>query len=122
MKRQAGVQVSRPRELRRHLQLWKYFGRLYFLVIVLDRNIDPENFGDKKRELILDIVEDRLSDDWFTGTTDNGDDLDCVVDYLELQSHNNFVDIKDEAYKKRMCKLLDRTYKEPSPITIERSR
>ncbi|GKB85094.1 hypothetical protein Tco_0957366 [Tanacetum coccineum] len=39
MKIQAGVQVSRQGELRRHLQLWKCFGRLYFIVIVLDRNI-----------------------------------------------------------------------------------
>nr|GEW01556.1 putative reverse transcriptase domain-containing protein [Tanacetum cinerariifolium] len=39
MKIQAGVQVSRPRELRRHLQLWKPFGRLYIVVNVLDRNI-----------------------------------------------------------------------------------
>ncbi|GKC70412.1 hypothetical protein Tco_1116295 [Tanacetum coccineum] len=30
MKIQAGVQVSRPGELRRHLQLWKRFGRLSF--------------------------------------------------------------------------------------------
>ncbi|GJZ64444.1 hypothetical protein Tco_0620865 [Tanacetum coccineum] len=39
MKIQAGVQVSRQGELIRHLQLWKCFGRLYFIVIVLDRNI-----------------------------------------------------------------------------------
>ncbi|GJV91674.1 reverse transcriptase domain-containing protein [Tanacetum coccineum] len=39
MKIQAGVQVSRQGELRRHLQLWKCFERLYFIVIVLDRNI-----------------------------------------------------------------------------------
>ncbi|GJV41098.1 hypothetical protein Tco_1419538 [Tanacetum coccineum] len=39
MKIQAGVQVSRPRELRRHLQLWKCFKRYYFIVILLDRNI-----------------------------------------------------------------------------------
>ncbi|GKD37691.1 hypothetical protein Tco_1257898 [Tanacetum coccineum] len=39
MKIQARVQVSRPGELRRHLQLWKCFGRLYFVVIILDRNI-----------------------------------------------------------------------------------
>ncbi|GJU29689.1 hypothetical protein Tco_1173278 [Tanacetum coccineum] len=32
MKIQAGIQVSRPRELRRHLQLWKRFGRLYLIV------------------------------------------------------------------------------------------
>ncbi|GJU88637.1 DNA-directed DNA polymerase [Tanacetum coccineum] len=39
MKIQARVQVSRQGELRRHLQLWKCFGRLYFIVIVLDKNI-----------------------------------------------------------------------------------
>ncbi|GJY12609.1 hypothetical protein Tco_0381918 [Tanacetum coccineum] len=39
MKIQAGVQGSRQGELRRHIQLWKFFGRLYFIVIVLDRNI-----------------------------------------------------------------------------------
>nr|GEU36014.1 hypothetical protein [Tanacetum cinerariifolium] len=36
---QAGIQVLRPGELRRHLQLWKCFGRLYYVVIVLVRNI-----------------------------------------------------------------------------------
>nr|GEX33140.1 hypothetical protein [Tanacetum cinerariifolium] len=38
MKIQAGVQVSRLGELKRHLQLWKCFERLYFVVIILDRN------------------------------------------------------------------------------------
>ncbi|GKA80593.1 retrovirus-related pol polyprotein from transposon TNT 1-94, partial [Tanacetum coccineum] len=46
MKIQAGIQVSRPRELTRQLQLWKRFGRLYLIVFVLVRNIvrfiDPE--------------------------------------------------------------------------------
>ncbi|GKD58223.1 hypothetical protein Tco_1295732 [Tanacetum coccineum] len=35
MKIQAGIQVSRPRELTRQLQLWKCFGRLYFCCISL---------------------------------------------------------------------------------------
>nr|GEU33446.1 hypothetical protein [Tanacetum cinerariifolium] len=39
MKIQAGIQVSRPRELRRQLQLWKRFGRLHLTVFVLVRNI-----------------------------------------------------------------------------------
>ncbi|GJV79952.1 hypothetical protein Tco_1515822 [Tanacetum coccineum] len=39
MKIQAGIQVSRPRELKRQLQLWKHFGRLYSIVFVLVRNI-----------------------------------------------------------------------------------
>ncbi|GKA70378.1 ribonuclease H-like domain-containing protein [Tanacetum coccineum] len=39
MKIQAGIQVSRPGELRRQLQLWKRFGRLYLIVFVFVRNI-----------------------------------------------------------------------------------
>nr|GEV85673.1 retrovirus-related Pol polyprotein from transposon TNT 1-94 [Tanacetum cinerariifolium] len=39
MKIQAGIQVSRPKEFRRQLQLWKRFGRLYLIVFVLVRNI-----------------------------------------------------------------------------------
>ncbi|GKD12989.1 hypothetical protein Tco_1197396 [Tanacetum coccineum] len=48
IKIQAGVQVSRPGELRRHLQLWKCFGRLYFVVIVLDVNIRPRSQANGK--------------------------------------------------------------------------
>ncbi|GKA87113.1 hypothetical protein Tco_0808824 [Tanacetum coccineum] len=36
---QAGVQVLRPGELIRHLQLWKHFGRHYLIVFVLVRSI-----------------------------------------------------------------------------------
>ncbi|GJX48994.1 ribonuclease H-like domain-containing protein [Tanacetum coccineum] len=43
MKIQAGIQVSRPRELTRQLQLWKRFGRLYLIVFVLVRNITPSS-------------------------------------------------------------------------------
>nr|GEW22164.1 serine--tRNA ligase-like [Tanacetum cinerariifolium] len=37
---------------------------------------DVENFGNERMELILDVVEDRLDDDWFTGTITDEDDLD----------------------------------------------
>ncbi|GJR72566.1 hypothetical protein Tco_0084931 [Tanacetum coccineum] len=47
MKIQAGIQVSRPRELTRQLQLWKRFGRLYLIVFVLVRNIPTEYEVDK---------------------------------------------------------------------------
>ncbi|GKE12054.1 hypothetical protein Tco_1415605 [Tanacetum coccineum] len=43
MKIQAGIQVSRPGELIRQLQLWKRFGRLYLIVFVLVRNINVES-------------------------------------------------------------------------------
>nr|GEV62547.1 hypothetical protein [Tanacetum cinerariifolium] len=39
MKIQAGIQVSKTKELRRQLQLWKRFERLHLIVFVLVRNI-----------------------------------------------------------------------------------
>ncbi|GJY78607.1 hypothetical protein Tco_0484408 [Tanacetum coccineum] len=77
---------------------------------------DLKIFGEEKKELILDVVLDKLDDDWFTGTTNDEDDLDEIVDYLELKSHDDFIDANDEAYKERMCKLLDMTYKNKSEV------
>ncbi|GKA59283.1 hypothetical protein Tco_0758596 [Tanacetum coccineum] len=71
-------------------------------------------------ELILDIVLDKLNDSWFKGTIDDEDDLNGIVDYLELKPHDGIIDIEDETYKERMCKLLGMTYKEPSPILTEK--
>ncbi|GJV90526.1 hypothetical protein Tco_1538339 [Tanacetum coccineum] len=45
MKIQAGIQVSRPGELKRQLQLWKRFGRLYSIVFVLVRNISRRPYA-----------------------------------------------------------------------------
>ncbi|GKC25822.1 hypothetical protein Tco_1027972 [Tanacetum coccineum] len=87
-----------------------------------DSSENLENFGDKRMELIIDIVEDHLNDDWFTGMTDDDDDLDCIVNYLELQSYDEFVDIKDEVYKERMCKLIGMMYKKPSPIINKKAK
>ncbi|GKB36535.1 hypothetical protein Tco_0881477 [Tanacetum coccineum] len=42
---------------------------------------DLENFGEKKMELILDVVLDKLDVDWFTRTINGEDDLDGIVDY-----------------------------------------
>ncbi|GKD72456.1 hypothetical protein Tco_1330738 [Tanacetum coccineum] len=50
MKIQAGIQVSRPRELTRQLQLWKRFGRLYLIVFVLVSNIHMESLRESIQE------------------------------------------------------------------------
>ncbi|GKC14722.1 hypothetical protein Tco_1011504, partial [Tanacetum coccineum] len=81
---------------------------------------DLERFGEKKIELILDAVLDKLDDDWFTGIINDEDSLDRMVVYMELKAHDDFIDINDEAYKERMCKLLGMTYKKPSPILVEK--
>nr|GEZ33980.1 hypothetical protein [Tanacetum cinerariifolium] len=43
IKIQDGTHVSRPRELKRQLQLWKRFGRRHLIVFVIVRNIICEN-------------------------------------------------------------------------------
>nr|GEX87134.1 hypothetical protein [Tanacetum cinerariifolium] len=63
---------------------------------------DLENFGEENMEIILDVVLDKLDDNWFTGTINDEDDLDEIVDYLDLKSRDDFVDINDEVYKERM--------------------
>ncbi|GJX49746.1 hypothetical protein Tco_0276591 [Tanacetum coccineum] len=55
-----------------------------------------------------------------SGTVIDVEDLDGIVDYLELKSHDNFIDTDDEAYKERMCELLGMTYRTPPPILIEK--
>ncbi|GJY59324.1 hypothetical protein Tco_0459216 [Tanacetum coccineum] len=80
---------------------------------------DLKNFEEENMELILDIVLDKLDGGWFNGTVKDEDDLDRIADYLELKSDDGFIDIVDEAYKERMCKMLGMTYKKPSPILIE---
>nr|GEU57050.1 hypothetical protein [Tanacetum cinerariifolium] len=81
---------------------------------------DLKNFGDAKMELILSNVFDKLDDEWFSGTVIDEEDLDGIVDYLELKSYDGFIDVIDEAYKKKLCKLLGMTYETPTPILIEK--
>ncbi|GJS80909.1 serine--tRNA ligase-like protein [Tanacetum coccineum] len=80
---------------------------------------DLENFEEENMELILDTVLDKLDGGWFSETVKDEDDLDGIADYLELKSDDGFIDIDDEAYKERMCKMFGMTYKKPSPILIE---
>ncbi|GJS26827.1 hypothetical protein Tco_0487447 [Tanacetum coccineum] len=67
MKIQARAQVSRLGELRRHLHIWKCFRRLYFVVIVLVRNIkrgDDEEMltGDELSNLEENNVEKEIAE------------------------------------------------------------
>nr|GEV49496.1 hypothetical protein [Tanacetum cinerariifolium] len=63
---------------------------------------DLENFREEKIELILDTVLDKLDDGWFSGTVKDEEDLDRIVDYLDLKSHDGFIDIDDKAYHERI--------------------
>ncbi|GJT01360.1 hypothetical protein Tco_0822529 [Tanacetum coccineum] len=60
MKIQAGIQVSRPRELKRQIQLWKRFGRLYLIVFVLVRNINRRIHKDGDGDASFQLKTDSL--------------------------------------------------------------
>ncbi|GJX49835.1 hypothetical protein Tco_0276680 [Tanacetum coccineum] len=66
------------------------------------------------------VIHDKLKDDWFNNTSEDEDDLEGILDYLEPRSYDGFIDLDDEAYNKRRCKLLGMTYKEPTSILIEK--
>nr|GEV88535.1 hypothetical protein [Tanacetum cinerariifolium] len=50
------------------------------------------------------------------------DDLEWILDYLKPISYDGFIDLDDEAYNKRRCRLLGMTYEEPAPIIIKKSK
>ncbi|GJU14037.1 hypothetical protein Tco_1136433 [Tanacetum coccineum] len=81
---------------------------------------DPEECGEDKANVIMGAIHDKLNDDWLNNTSEDKDDSEGILDYLEPRSYDGFIDVDDEAYNKRRCKLLGMTYKEPTPILIEK--
>ncbi|GJY96035.1 hypothetical protein Tco_0512396 [Tanacetum coccineum] len=68
----------------------------------------------------MGAIHDKLNDDWFNGTSEDEDDLEGILDYLEPRSYYGLIDLYHEAYNKRKCILLGLTYKEPPSILIEK--
>ncbi|GJS60849.1 putative reverse transcriptase domain-containing protein [Tanacetum coccineum] len=64
MKIQAGIQVSRPGELRRQLQLWKRFGRLYLIVFILVSNISRSSPTHLPTYSIIQALHKEIWDNW----------------------------------------------------------
>ncbi|GJW20372.1 hypothetical protein Tco_0030994 [Tanacetum coccineum] len=81
---------------------------------------DPKECGEDKANAIIGVVHDKLNDDWFNGTSEDEDDLEGIIDHLEPKSYDEFLDLDDEAYNERKCKLLGITYRKPSPVLIEK--
>ncbi|GKF67187.1 hypothetical protein Tco_0196866, partial [Tanacetum coccineum] len=58
---------------------------------------DPEKCGEEKIDAILNTVFDKLDDSWFSGETQDEDDLDGITNYLEPTSYDGPIDSEDEA-------------------------
>ncbi|GJU81431.1 hypothetical protein Tco_1283796 [Tanacetum coccineum] len=61
----------------------------------------------------------KFDEAWFNGTSEDEDDLEGILNYLEPKSYDGFIDLDDEAYKERKCRLLGLTYREPPSILIK---
>nr|GEV77960.1 reverse transcriptase domain-containing protein [Tanacetum cinerariifolium] len=89
----------------------------------LEENLeDPEECGEDKANTICGVIHDKLNNDWFNNTSEDEDDLEGILDYLIPRSYDKFIDLDDEAYNKRRCRLLGMTYEEPTSIIIEKAK
>ncbi|GKA93207.1 hypothetical protein Tco_0815193 [Tanacetum coccineum] len=68
---------------------------------------------------IRERIIHNLHEEWFKWTFDKEDDIEGIIDYLEPTSYDGFVDLDEEKYNKRRCRLLGMPYVEPLPIIIE---
>ncbi|GKC00093.1 hypothetical protein Tco_0986229, partial [Tanacetum coccineum] len=83
---------------------------------------DPDKCREDKANTILGVIHDKLNNDWFNNTSEDEDDLVGILDYLKPISYDGFINLDDEAYNKRRCRLLGITYEEPTPILIEKAK
>nr|GEX76374.1 hypothetical protein [Tanacetum cinerariifolium] len=83
---------------------------------------DLEECEEDKANTILGVIHDKLNNDWFNNTSEDDEDLEGILDYLKPRSYDGFIDLDDEAYNKRRCRLLGMTYEEPTPILIKKAK
>ncbi|GJU67779.1 reverse transcriptase domain-containing protein [Tanacetum coccineum] len=62
---------------------------------------DPEECGEDKSNVIMGAIHDKLNYDWFNGTSEDEDDLEGILNYLEPISYDGLIDLDYEAYNKR---------------------
>ncbi|GKB98688.1 hypothetical protein Tco_0984825 [Tanacetum coccineum] len=77
---------------------------------------EKEDHEELKTNVVLEIILDKMDETWFSSTSNDMDDLEGVIDYLEPNLYNRFTGLGNE----RKCKLLEIIYGEPPPILIER--
>ncbi|GJX88521.1 hypothetical protein Tco_0340535 [Tanacetum coccineum] len=80
---------------------------------------DPNQCGESKNNEIRERIIRNLHEEWFNGTSEDEEDIEGIIDYLEPTSYDGFVDFDEAEYKKRRCRLLGMSYIEPLPIIIE---
>ncbi|GKA26477.1 zinc knuckle CX2CX4HX4C containing protein [Tanacetum coccineum] len=60
----------------------------------LEENLeDPEECKEDKANAIMEAIHDKLNDDSFNNTSEDEDDLERILDYLEPRSYNGFTKV-----------------------------
>ncbi|GKC41615.1 hypothetical protein Tco_1059337, partial [Tanacetum coccineum] len=80
---------------------------------------DPDQCGEGRNNEIQERVVNNLHDEWFKGTSNDEDDIKGIIDYLKPTSYDGFVDLDEEEYNKRQCRLLEMLYIAPLPLIIK---
>ncbi|GJS02068.1 hypothetical protein Tco_0318576 [Tanacetum coccineum] len=62
---------------------------------------DPDQCGEGRNNEIRERVINNLHDEWFKGTSNDEDDIEGIIDYLEPTSYDGFIDLDEEEYNKR---------------------
>ncbi|GKD04486.1 hypothetical protein Tco_1179460 [Tanacetum coccineum] len=63
---------------------------------------DPDGCRESKENKILGTIINKLHDEWFKGTHEDGDDLEGIIDYLEPALYDGFIDSDDEGVTKHI--------------------
>ncbi|GJR01124.1 RNA-directed DNA polymerase, eukaryota, reverse transcriptase zinc-binding domain protein [Tanacetum coccineum] len=80
---------------------------------------DPDRCEKGRNNKIRERVINNLHDEWLKGTSDDEDDIEGIIDYYEPTSYDGFIDLDEEEYNKRRCRLLGMPYIAPHPLIIE---
>ncbi|GKD08047.1 hypothetical protein Tco_1187732 [Tanacetum coccineum] len=67
---------------------------------------NPDQCGDGRNNEIQEKTIHNLHEEWFKGTSDDENDIEGIIDYLKPTSYDGFIDLDDEEYNKRRCRLL----------------
>ncbi|GJW23271.1 hypothetical protein Tco_0033893 [Tanacetum coccineum] len=67
---------------------------------------DPDQYEDGRNNEIQERIIHNLHEECFKGTSDDEDGIEGVIDYLEPTSYDGFMDLDEEKYNKRRCRLL----------------
>ncbi|GKE93818.1 hypothetical protein Tco_1574913 [Tanacetum coccineum] len=62
---------------------------------------DPNQYGEGRNNEIRERIINNLHEEWFKRTSDDEDDIEGIIDYLEPMSYEGFIDLDDEEYNKR---------------------